>query len=163
GDRSGSFQVALAELSALERTDPSGPAYGAPAATCEDDDYLKEAPAAAGAEPPVERPTKAAPVSVPPAGKAWLFIRRGEGAGQNLELEGDQIFLGLILGRDAGSQIVINDPEASRHHARIDKVNDTYFITDLDSRLGTRVNEEVIGPRVELRNNDCIQIGDSEC
>ena len=45
---------------------------------------------------------------------------------------------GVGMGRDPGSDIIITDPKASRHHARIEKRRDKFFLAD-QSTNGTFV------------------------
>lgn len=71
------------------------------------------------------------------------------------------------LGRDPGSDIVVIDTKASRHHARIEKRRDKFFLAD-QSTNGTFVkfaSEPEIGLRREeimLRGNGRILFGHSE-
>ncbi|HUX87612.1 MAG TPA: VWA domain-containing protein [Chloroflexota bacterium] len=65
-----------------------------------------------------------------------------------------------ILGRETSNPIVLKDPMASRRHARIVLENGDYWIEDLKSLNGTRVNGEVLGARWKLSPNDQIKIGD---
>ncbi|MFI9506406.1 FHA domain-containing protein [Nocardia sp. NPDC052566] len=65
---------------------------------------------------------------------------------------------GLSIGRTTDNQIVVNDPLASRRHARLIATNDGLAIEDLGSANGTFVN----GHRHEqtvLRERDIITIG----
>ena len=65
----------------------------------------------------------------------------------------------ILVGRDQGCQIVINDDSVSRRHARLLLANDTCTVEDLHSRNGTYVNGEKIDGRVTLRNRDRLEIG----
>lgn len=66
----------------------------------------------------------------------------------------------VILGREASNPVVIKDPLASRRHAKIVIDNGEFWVEDLKSLNGTRVNGEVITRR-KLANNDQIKIGDA--
>ncbi|MFN7134580.1 MAG: FHA domain-containing protein, partial [Myxococcales bacterium] len=46
----------------------------------------------------------------------------------------------ITVGRDAGCQVVLNDPFVSRNHLRISRDGALYFLEDLGSSHGTRVN-----------------------
>lgn len=66
-----------------------------------------------------------------------------------------------ILGRDRKSDIVVNDEQASTHHAdlvfRLDEKR--FILMDHNSTNGTYVNEEEIEPRRDLQARDEIRIG----
>lgn len=49
-----------------------------------------------------------------------------------------------VLGRDASSDIVINDSQASQKHARIIKQNNNFYLEDLHSTNGTYLNGKPI-------------------
>ncbi|HRW07047.1 MAG TPA: FHA domain-containing protein, partial [Caldilineaceae bacterium] len=68
----------------------------------------------------------------------------------------------LSIGRHAGSDLVLDQPQASRHHARIERIGDGFRLRDLGSTNGTwlgngRVTEAFI------QNGDTIRIGDAQC
>ena len=73
---------------------------------------------------------------------------------------------GYRIGRDAKAAdgVVISNPGISRLHCRIDSVDNGYAITDLDSRNGTKLNEEPIlpGQPYHLANGDIISIAGTE-
>jgi serine phosphatase RsbU (regulator of sigma subunit)/pSer/pThr/pTyr-binding forkhead associated (FHA) protein len=84
-----------------------------------------------------------------------LLVVQGPNQGATYSLARDRI----VLGRHHSCDIVLNVPEASREHACISRVGAKYYLEDLDSRNGTRVNERAIHRRVRLGHNDQIQIG----
>ena len=55
---------------------------------------------------------------------------------------------GLTIGRDPESDIVIDHPKVSRHHARIDYDGVAYRVTDLKSTNGTLLNNVPVLPDV---------------
>ncbi|MBF6087048.1 ATP-binding cassette domain-containing protein [Nocardia cyriacigeorgica] len=65
---------------------------------------------------------------------------------------------GLAIGRTADNQIVVNDPLASRRHARLVAGSEGLTIEDLGSANGTFVNG-VRQQRTVLRERDIITIG----
>jgi len=65
---------------------------------------------------------------------------------------------GIVLGRQVDCGIMLDDPIASRHHARLDYSEGIWYVTDLNSKNGTHVNGERI-IRIELHSGDKIQIG----
>jgi len=64
----------------------------------------------------------------------------------------------IIIGRDAGCDIQIDNIAVSREHARITKALDDYFVEDLSSKNGTFVNGQKITKRL-LDTGDEITIG----
>ncbi len=64
----------------------------------------------------------------------------------------------LIIGRDAGCQIVIDHPSVSSRHARVKQNDKGLFLTDLGSTNGTFVNEDKVVD-CQLAHQDWIHIG----
>jgi serine phosphatase RsbU (regulator of sigma subunit) len=96
---------------------------------------------------------------------AYLQILKGTNQGQKVPLNGGTKF---VLGRNADSDVIINDPAVSRVHARILVVHGKYLLEDGDgetkSRNGTYVNNRLLEKeRVPLRDNDRIKICDFLC
>ena len=67
----------------------------------------------------------------------------------------------ISLGRHTDNDIVIPDSRASRHHARVTRGGDAFFLEDLASSNGTFVGDEQLSPgsRRELTDGDVIWIG----
>lgn len=66
----------------------------------------------------------------------------------------------LRAGRsDANAICLRNDPSISRHHIEFTREANRYFVRDVGSRSGTRVNGSLITGPVELRRGDRIAIG----
>jgi putative serine protease PepD len=65
----------------------------------------------------------------------------------------------VIIGRQPGCTIQIDDPRASRQHARIESTQSGVVITDLGSNNGTYVNEKKLTAPAYLKNGDRIRIG----
>lgn len=64
----------------------------------------------------------------------------------------------IVIGRASECDVVIDDRQVSRRHARILKQGEHYVLEDLGSKNGTFVNaQELVGPHV-LRNEDEVQI-----
>ena len=74
-----------------------------------------------------------------------MIVEAGPGAGRQIRI-GDA----LVIGREADGEGRLDaDPEVSRRHARVWRDPDgTLFVEDLDSANGTRLNGEVLAPRV---------------
>jgi phosphoserine phosphatase RsbU/P len=66
---------------------------------------------------------------------------------------------GLVLGRQAGVGLTLDDPAVSRRHARIAAEGDALYVEDLGSINGTFVNETRIALRTRLRSTDSIRVG----
>jgi hypothetical protein len=64
----------------------------------------------------------------------------------------------VIIGRLAESDIVLDDPGASRRHAEVRRQDGEFVIADLGSTNGTMVNESTVGERT-LEEGDRITIG----
>ena len=85
-----------------------------------------------------------------------LIMRSGPTPGAAFTLEGDQ----LTIGRDATNDIVINDAEISRRHARLTFQGGKYVLEDLGSTNGTFVNgQRLAGPRV-LKAGEVVSFGE---
>ena len=67
----------------------------------------------------------------------------------------------LTIGRSPDNQFVIQDAQASSHHAEIRPDAQGYVLTDLGSTNGTFVNEQRLSPRVPrlLISGEVIRIG----
>ena len=85
-----------------------------------------------------------------------LVMRSGPTPGAAFTLEGDQI----TIGRDSTNEIVINDAEVSRRHARLTFQGGKYVLEDLGSTNGTFVNgQRLAGPRV-LKSGEVVSFGE---
>ncbi len=66
-----------------------------------------------------------------------------------------------VVGRDLGSDIVLNDVGASRSHCRIHFDGQTCTVEDMNSKNGVVVNGRRILRRTELHDGDVLKIGTS--
>jgi ABC-type multidrug transport system ATPase subunit/pSer/pThr/pTyr-binding forkhead associated (FHA) protein len=73
-----------------------------------------------------------------------------------LDLRGRQI---LTIGRDPQNDLVIDHPTVSRCHARVERKEGSFVLTDLGSTNGTFVNGKQITTAFTLRTGDTIRIG----
>ena len=67
----------------------------------------------------------------------------------------------LVIGRETAANLCIADASVSRRHSRIEKKDDDFIITDLDSLNGTFVNDVPVRTR-RLEHGDRVRIGDSQ-
>ena len=69
---------------------------------------------------------------------------------------------GITLGRASGSDVRVDDPFASSHHARVFPRGPAIFIEDMGSTNGTLVNGRQLKRPQQLSASDSIRIGDTE-
>ena len=85
---------------------------------------------------------------------ATFFVMQGRDKGKRFELDAERLF----LGRDPNNDIQLNDTEVSRRHAEVQRSDERYVLTDLQSSNGSFVNTERIDRR-ELKNGDRVLLG----
>ena len=85
---------------------------------------------------------------------AELVVEAGMDAGQRHGLSAR-----TRLGRSADNDVVLRDPQASRHHAVVTLSGAEYVLTDLGSANGTVVNGVRVGQPCALHHGDLISIG----
>ena len=79
------------------------------------------------------------------SGSYRLTVRQGPVPGKVFELAKDV----MTIGRDVNNDLVINNSEVSRNHARLTSQSGGYLIEDLASTNGTFVNgQRLIGPKL---------------
>ncbi|MCC6189446.1 MAG: FHA domain-containing protein [Anaerolineales bacterium] len=90
-------------------------------------------------------------------GSSRLTVRQGPAPGKIYELGKDV----LTIGRDVNNDVVLNDAEVSRNHARLTAQSGGYLIEDLASTNGTFVNgQRLIGPKL-LNPGDVVGLGET--
>ncbi|MDP4088184.1 MAG: FHA domain-containing protein [Bacillota bacterium] len=65
----------------------------------------------------------------------------------------------ITMGRREDNTVVLSDPYASGHHAKIFIKNTDYYLEDLNSTNGTLLNDERVEDRVPIEPGDEIRIG----
>jgi len=91
------------------------------------------------------------------SGSFRLIVRRGPQPNQIYDLNKDII----TLGRDITNDIVINDPEVSRHHGRLTRGGGGYTLEDLGSTNGTFVGGQRLTGARPLSGGDVIGLGET--
>jgi DNA-binding response OmpR family regulator len=89
------------------------------------------------------------PVEVP-----ILLVTEGRKPGQRVFMDRPE----LIIGRDEQCDLVIDDRQVSRHHARIRRDAGQYILEDLNSKNGTFLNGQELDEPHHLQDGDEIQI-----
>ena len=86
----------------------------------------------------------------------WLVVTEGPDQWKEFHISPD---MGqLLLGKGEAADIRLNDETLARIHVSIRKKGEEFFLTDLDSETGTRVNGEPV-ERVRLQDGDVIEMG----
>src|SRR5580704_8075893 len=83
-----------------------------------------------------------------------LTIAEGKEAGRQFVFEQPQV----VIGREAECDVVLYDPGVSRKHARIFAEGNGYFVEDMGSSNGTKVNGSVV-KKQKLSNGDAVALG----
>ncbi|HVS30214.1 MAG TPA: FHA domain-containing protein [Thermoanaerobaculia bacterium] len=111
--------------------------------------------------PPMERTIAVPKMETGAAAKRYVV---GWLVGLNGALRGESYAVRIgrnVLGRDKKSDIVVNDDQASAHHADLvfRPEERRFILMDHNSTNGTYVNESEIEPRRDLAGKDVIRIG----
>ncbi len=85
---------------------------------------------------------------------AMLILQRGNQTSQRYPLDLPHV----LIGRSAECDIVLDDRQVSRQHARVFRADDHYFIEDLGSKNGTHINGRDVAGIARLEDGDEIQI-----
>lgn len=85
-----------------------------------------------------------------------LVMRSGPSSGKIFPLEKAELF----VGRDLNNDIVINDPEVSRRHARLFLQGNSYVLEDLGSTNGTFINGQRLASPYPLQHGEMITFGE---
>lgn len=88
----------------------------------------------------------------------YLVVQEGHDAGKEFTLTGHH----YVIGRRETCDIVLHDPSVSRKHAQLDKVEEKYILTDLNSTNGTYVNGQKVVKKT-LEQGDIITFGTTIC
>jgi pSer/pThr/pTyr-binding forkhead associated (FHA) protein len=88
---------------------------------------------------------------------AFLYVERGPGAGQLLEVKQGT----LVVGRASVSDLRLQHPSISRRHTQLRRLGEQFFVKDLGSQNGTFVNKQRISGEMEVRPGDSIALGNA--
>lgn len=86
-----------------------------------------------------------------------LMVRVGPEPGKVFELSKSE----MHIGRDVNNEIMINDAELSRRHARLVSQSGGYILEDLGSTNGTFVNGTRLSGPHNLQPGETIRLGDN--
>jgi pSer/pThr/pTyr-binding forkhead associated (FHA) protein len=93
---------------------------------------------------------------LPPGRRLSLAIIDGPDAGKVFRIEKPKV----VIGR-SGADLVLNDDEASRHHAALEVRDTVVVLQDLGSTNGTLVDGNRINGQTEITNQSEFQVGSS--
>ncbi len=88
---------------------------------------------------------------------ALLVVERGPVPSLRYALQAEQ----MTVGRSAGNDLVLADPEVSRRHVRVLRRADGFAVEDIGSTNGTFVNGQRISHLTLLQDGDTIDLGDT--
>jgi pSer/pThr/pTyr-binding forkhead associated (FHA) protein len=83
-----------------------------------------------------------------------LEIVEGPGAGKQFDIDRP-----VVIGRDNTADLVIDDSQASRRHARIEPTGHGAVVEDMGSTNGTFINDNELHGRAEIGPHDELLIG----
>ncbi|MCI0675724.1 MAG: FHA domain-containing protein [Phycisphaerales bacterium] len=98
------------------------------------------------------------PGNEPPLAAPHLVVLEGPDTGKQIALRSGT----TSIGRAEDSDLVLDTPHASRHHARVILRDEQYEIEDLNSRNGVIINGRKLDPQTAstLSHGDAIRIAD---
>ena len=84
-----------------------------------------------------------------------LIIENGQMAGQRWLMDSDTV----IIGREAGvAHLLLPERQVSRRHAKIERTDSGFILTDMESKNGTFLNGKEVREPQKLQDGDEIQI-----
>ena len=87
-----------------------------------------------------------------------LVVTAGPRKGTQLEITAQ----GIRIGRDPNNELFLDDPEVSRHHARVILHNGAVWVQDAGSRNGIFVNGNRVSGHKQISPGAQIQIGNHQ-
>lgn len=89
-----------------------------------------------------------------------LVVSAGPDMGQEFPLWGETITIGRAS-REATWEIRLSDRSVSRPHARLELRGDVFYLLDLESANGTKLNGEPLVEPAPLKDGDAIGVGET--
>ncbi len=86
----------------------------------------------------------------------YLVVRRAGGDGERVALDPARP---ITLGRSRANAVVLTDASVSREHARVSYRDGSWWVEDLGSKNGTKVNGRRIDKAAALSPGDSLQLG----
>ena len=90
------------------------------------------------------------------ASRAFLVVQTDGAAPARFDLGGALI----AIGRAADNDVILDDPQVSRHHCQLKLQHGAYGFVDLQSRNGSTVNGRPV-EEIALADGDRIRIGNT--
>lgn len=98
---------------------------------------------------------------VPPdAAQPRLIISAGPQEGREIPIRAGKMVIGRATSK-ATWDIALQDRSISRPHAQVERQDDRFTLTDLDSANGTLVNGEIVAEPTALQDGDVIVLGET--
>jgi FHA domain-containing protein len=97
------------------------------------------------------------PATPDSASRAYLLVHTDGAPRVRFDLGGAVI----SIGRASDNDVIVDDPEVSRHHCQLKLQHGAYSLADLGSRNGSWINGQPVS-EVALGPGDVIQIGSTE-
>ena len=152
----GRVEVVDRDAKAHKPSQPRAAASAAPAAPPKSTDQGDAAAAASASAGDRSELDRTQIVTGPPKAALQLHIHTGDNAGTTVPLQGSR----LSVGRLSSCDLALPDTTVSREHAAVVRRNDTWWVVDLGSTNGTRVNG-VQAAEQPINVGDRIEFGDA--
>lgn len=137
---------------------PNGHVYDTALGQCPECQSRQSPPVQVDYRPPYQEPARRQEVYSPPPPartrtNAWLVSQSGKRY---------DLYVGdTTIGRHSDNDVCFNeDLSVSKHHAKISEANGHFYIYDVGSSAGTKVNGQRIRQGTLLENNDEIKLGE---
>lgn len=99
-------------------------------------------------------------VVLPDAPQPRLIISAGPQEGRKIPIRAGKMVIGRATSK-ATWDIALQDRAISRPHAQVERQDDRFVLTDLESANGTQLNGEMIAEPTALQDGDVIVLGET--